>query len=86
MVSPPERREDKSLHGALNRVKYIYLIPRGLDKSTFIATSVVTFTCVNLLKLAPYLWLGEINVSSAWASSILAMAIVGVQLIFRALE
>ncbi|EPC02713.1 hypothetical protein L861_10230 [Litchfieldella anticariensis FP35 = DSM 16096] len=93
----------------------LYLIPRGLDKPTFIATSVVTFTCVNLLKLGPYLWLGEINISSAWASLllvpiawagvrsglwlqhrvnerlfyrliILAMATVGVQLIYRALS
>lgn len=49
----------------------LYLIPRGLDKATFIATCVVTFTAVNLLKLGPYLWLGEINIASAWASALL---------------
>lgn len=92
----------------------LYLIPRRLTKETFIATSALAFAAVNLIKLPPYLWLGEINITSAWASLalvpiawagvksglwlqhrvsevlfyrlvILAMAIVGVQLVGRAL-
>ncbi len=92
----------------------LYLIPRRLDKQAFIATCVVGFAAVNLMKLGPYLWLGEINLTSAGASLLLvpvawagvrsglwlqhrvnerlfyrlvivAMAIVGVQLIVKAL-
>ncbi|WP_163559264.1 sulfite exporter TauE/SafE family protein [Halomonas sp. NO4] len=92
----------------------LYLIPRRLAKETFIATSAIAFAAVNLIKLPPYLWLGEVNITSAWASLalvpvawagvksglwlqhrvsealfyrlvILAMAIVGVQLVIKAL-
>ncbi|MBZ9560277.1 MULTISPECIES: sulfite exporter TauE/SafE family protein [unclassified Modicisalibacter] len=92
----------------------LYLIPRRLSKEAFIATSVLAFAAVNLMKLGPYLWLGEIDFTSASASLllvpvawagvrsglwlqhrvnerlfyrliILAMAIVGGQLILKAL-
>lgn len=92
----------------------LYLVPRRLSKEAFIATSAILFAAVNLMKLPPYLWLGEINLTSAGASLllvpvawagvrsglwlqhrvserlfyrlvILAMAIVGVQLLLRAL-
>ncbi|MCP1367203.1 sulfite exporter TauE/SafE family protein, partial [Halomonas sp. BBD48] len=92
----------------------LYLIPRRLHKETFIATCVVTFAAVNLMKLGPYLWLGEVNLTSASASLLLvpvawagvrsglwlqhrvnevlfyrliivAMVIVGIQLIVKAL-
>nr|WP_300313915.1 sulfite exporter TauE/SafE family protein [Halomonas sp.] len=92
----------------------LYLVPRRLDKTSFIATTTLVFAAVNLMKLPPYLWLGEINTTSIWASLalvpvawlgirsgvwlhhrvnerlfyrvvILAMAIVGVQLILKAL-
>ncbi|MDR9438474.1 MAG: sulfite exporter TauE/SafE family protein [Halomonas sp.] len=92
----------------------LYLVPRRLSKQAFIATSAILFAAVNLMKLPPYLWLGEINLTSvgaslvlvpvAWAGVrsglwlqhrvserlfyrlvILAMAIVGVQLLVRAL-
>ncbi|MBD3895434.1 sulfite exporter TauE/SafE family protein [Halomonas sp. ML-15] len=92
----------------------LYLIPRRLAKRTFIATCAIVFAAVNLMKLGPYLWLGEINLTSAWASLVLvpvawagvrsglwlqhrvnetlfyrliiiAMAIVGVQLVVKAL-
>jgi len=93
----------------------LYLIPRRLTKETFIATSAIAFAAVNLIKLPPYLWLGEINLTSAWVSLMLlpmawagvksglwlqhrvsellfyrlvivAMAIVGVQLVVKALS
>lgn len=92
----------------------LYLIPRKLTKEAFIATSAIAFAAVNLIKLPPYLWLNEINLTSAWASLVLvpvawvgvrsglwlqhrvneivfyrlviaAMAIVGVQLVMKAL-
>ncbi|PAU74118.1 MULTISPECIES: sulfite exporter TauE/SafE family protein [Halomonas] len=92
----------------------LYLVPRRLSKEAFIATSSILFAALNLMKLPPYLWLGEINLTSAggslvlvpvaWAGVhsglwlqhrvserlfyrlvILVMAIVGVQLLVKAL-
>ncbi|KGE78543.1 sulfite exporter TauE/SafE family protein [Halomonas salina] len=92
----------------------LYLVPRHLPKMTFIATTTLAFAAVNLMKLPPYLVLGEINPTSigaslllvpvAWAGVrsglwlqhrvderlfyrlvVLAMALVGVQLIVKAL-
>jgi len=92
----------------------LYLVPRRLPKTTFIATTTLVFASVNAMKLPPYIWLGEINLTSIWASLalvpvawfgiksglwlqhrvnerlfyrlvVLAMAIVGVQLIIKAL-
>jgi len=58
----------------------VYLLPRKLSKETFIATCAVTFAVVNVIKLAPYMWLGEINVTSAWASLLLVpIAWIGVR-------
>ncbi|BCB09439.1 UPF0721 transmembrane protein [Vreelandella venusta] len=58
----------------------VYLLPRKLSKETFIATCAVTFAVVNAIKLAPYMWLGEINVTSAWASLLLVpVAWIGVR-------
>lgn len=37
----------------------IYLLPRKLDKASFQATVVVFFTLVNLIKLPPYILLGQ---------------------------
>ncbi len=91
----------------------LYMIPRQHPKAAFIATTVVAFGGINLMKLGPYLALGEINVTSfsaslllvpvAWAGVksglwlqsrvnetlffrliIIAMAIVGVQLLYKA--
>lgn len=91
----------------------LYMIPRQHPKEAFIATTVVTFAGINLMKLGPYMALGEINLSSlsaslllvpvAWAGVksglwlqsrvnetlffrliIIAMAIVGVQLLYKA--
>ncbi|PCF95420.1 sulfite exporter TauE/SafE family protein [Vreelandella nigrificans] len=49
----------------------VYLMPRKLPKETFIATCAVSFAVVNVIKLGPYMWLGEVNVTSAWASLLL---------------
>ena len=91
----------------------LYMIPRQHPKETFIATTVIIFAGMNLMKLGPYVALGEINLTSlstslllvpvAWAGVrsglwlqsrvneklffrliIIAMALVGVQLIYKA--
>ncbi len=49
----------------------MYLMPRQYPKETFIATSAVSFAVVNVIKLGPYIWLGEVNVTNAWASLLL---------------
>lgn len=48
----------------------IYLWPKNLDRVTFVATTVVFFTLVNLVKLVPYALLGQLNFGN------LAMALV----------
>ncbi|WP_304526554.1 sulfite exporter TauE/SafE family protein [Halomonas sp. I5-271120] len=58
----------------------VYLLPRKYPKETFIATCAVSFAVVNVIKLGPYIWLGEVNVTSAWASLLLVpIAWVGVR-------
>ncbi|WP_346299675.1 hypothetical protein [Halomonas sp. BM-2019] len=58
----------------------LYLIPRRFTKETFISTSAIAFAAVNLIKLPPYLWLGEINRTSAWASlALVSVAWAGVK-------
>lgn len=57
----------------------MYLLPRGLDRRTFQATTVLFFWGVNTIKFAPFLALGVIDGTSATASLALApVAVVGV--------
>ena len=42
----------------------IFTIPLGLAKSVFVGTSVILFSYCNVIKLIPYIWLGQINTSS----------------------
>ena len=42
----------------------IYTLPLGLSKSVFVGTSVIAFSYVNWIKLFPYYFLGQINISS----------------------
>jgi uncharacterized membrane protein YfcA len=39
----------------------VYLLPKALDKATLQATNVMFFTLVNLVKLPPYILLGQFN-------------------------
>ncbi len=50
----------------------VYLLPQKLDKTVFAATTVVFFTCVNLLKVFPYLWLGQFSSTNLSTSLLLA--------------
>ncbi|WP_235856083.1 sulfite exporter TauE/SafE family protein [Mesobaculum littorinae] len=50
----------------------VYLLGRGLDKTTFQATTVLTFWAVNLAKLGPYMALGIFTRDTLIADLILA--------------
>jgi hypothetical protein len=50
----------------------IYVLPQRLDKTAFVATSVVFFLIVNYVKLVPYYFLGQLNVGNLAASLVFA--------------
>lgn len=50
----------------------VYLLPLRLDKTVYQATTVVFFTAVNLVKLPPYAWLGQLSAENLTSSLILA--------------
>jgi hypothetical protein len=49
-----------------------YLLPQQLDKTIFVGTTVVFFTAVNLIKLVPYYFLGQLNGDNLLLSLIFA--------------
>lgn len=50
----------------------MYLLRRSLDKTEFVATTVVFFAVVNYAKLLPYAWLGQLGTDNLTASLLLA--------------
>ena len=59
----------------------IYLLPQQLDKSIFVGTTVLFFTIVNLVKVVPYMLLGQFNTGNLLTSLLLApLAPLGVWL------
>ena len=50
----------------------MYLLRRPLDKTEFVATTVVFFAVVNYTKLLPYAWLGQLSTDNLTASLLLA--------------
>lgn len=59
----------------------MYLLGRGLDKTTYQATTVISFWWVNLIKFVPYVALGMFTMDSARANLMLApVAVAGVLL------
>jgi len=59
----------------------IFLLSRRLDKTTFQATTVLTFWAINLMKFGPYLWLGFFSRDTLLADALLApVALAGVWL------
>ena len=50
----------------------MYLLRRPLDKTGFVATTVVFFAVVNYAKLVPYAWLGQLSADNLTASLVLA--------------
>ncbi len=59
----------------------IYLLPQQLDKSIFVGTTVLFFTIVNLIKVVPYMLLGQFSTGNLLTSLFLApLAPLGVWL------
>ncbi len=50
----------------------MYLLRRPLDKTQFVATTVMFFAVVNYVKLVPYAWLGQFSTGNLAASLLLA--------------
>jgi hypothetical protein len=50
----------------------MYLLRRGINRTQFVATTVVFFAVVNYVKLVPYAWLGQFDASNLKASLVLA--------------
>lgn len=50
----------------------MYLLRRGIDRTQFVATTVLFFAVVNYVKLIPYTWLGQFDASNLMTSLILA--------------
>ena len=57
----------------------MYLLRRNLDRTLFVGTAVLFFTVVNYVKLVPYAWLGQFDLSNLGTSLVLApLAPVGI--------
>ena len=57
----------------------MYLLRRPLNRTEFVATSVVFFAGLNYVKLVPYGWLGQLSSENLLAALILApVAPIGV--------
>ncbi len=50
----------------------LYLLPLRLDKSVFVATNVIFFAAVNLIKLVPYWLIGQFTAANLATSLVLA--------------
>jgi len=50
----------------------MYLLRRGINRTQFVATTVVFFAVVNYVKLVPYAWLGQFDASNLRTSLVLA--------------
>lgn len=62
----------------------IYMMPKGQDKLTFQATNVIFFTLVNLVKLPPYIMLGQFSKPILWSAlTVMPAAAIGVFLGYR---
>ncbi len=59
----------------------MYLLRRRLDRTAFVGTTVVFFTFANYVKLMPYAWLGQLDISNLSTSLVLApLAPIGIGL------
>jgi uncharacterized protein len=57
----------------------MYLLRRPLDRTDFVATTVLLFAAINYVKLVPYAWLGQLSAGNLLTSLVLApLAPVGV--------
>ena len=59
----------------------MYLLRRPLDRTDFVATTVLLFASINYVKLLPYTWLGQLSATNLLTSLVLApLAPIGVYL------
>ena len=57
----------------------MYLLRRGMDRISFVATATVFFAVANFVKLVPYAWLGQLDSSNLSTSLVLApLAPIGI--------
>lgn len=57
----------------------MYLLRRPLDRTDFVATTVLLFAVINYVKLAPYAWLGQLSTENLVTSAVLSpLAPIGV--------
>ena len=62
----------------------MYVLPQRLEKMVYAGTSTIIFAIINLLKLPPYWFLGQVNVGSLETAMYLApIAIIGAFLGYR---
>jgi uncharacterized membrane protein YfcA len=52
----------------------VYLLPQRLERTLFVGTMVIFFTAVNLAKLGPYWWLGQLAPGNLATSLVLMPA------------
>jgi len=50
----------------------IYLLPQRLDRTVFVATTMVFYITVNYVKLVPYAWLGQLSAGNLATAAVLA--------------
>lgn len=59
----------------------VYLLPQKLDKTVFVATSLIFFAAGNYAKIAPYYWLGLLDARNLATSAVLLpVGVAGVYL------
>ena len=49
----------------------MYLLRRSLDRTSFVATTVLLFAIINYVKLVPYAWLGQLSAGNLMTSLVL---------------
>ncbi len=59
----------------------MYLLRRGIDRTSYVATAAMFFTAINYVKLIPYAWLGQLDTGNFTTSLVLMpLAPLGVAL------
>ena len=62
----------------------MYVLPQRLEKMVYAGTSTIVFAIINLLKLPPYWFLGQVNLDSLEiAAMLIPLALAGAYLGFR---
>lgn len=59
----------------------VYMLPQRLERDTFIGTSVIFFALVNLIKVPPYILLGQVNRESLTTAALLVPVAIATTLL-----